>query len=177
MERRKFFKSLGLLSLAAIAPKLLLGKKNTQIESGNFSEECSNRVKTIGGTRGMSFYENSRERFRLIADMQALPLSYMTADEWHKSLKNDKVLYYSSEKIGTLPSQIAEGLKTNSCQHFLILDAFPHPMADKNYNTFEFLKNIDIVDKHTGWFIDKNGFQNQMSVSRKPFYISGEEEC
>lgn len=177
MERRKFFKSLGLLSLAAIAPKFLLGKKNTQIESGNFSEECSNRVETINGGRAVSFYNNSKERFRLMADMQVLPLAYMTMDEWQKSLKNDRVLYYSSEKTGIRPAEIAEGLNTNSCKYFLILDMFPHSMANKNYHAFELLKNIDIVDKRTGWFIDKNGFQNYMSIQRHPDFISGEEEC
>jgi len=45
MERRKFFKSLGLLSLAAITPKFLFGtSKNTQIESGSFSKECTSNI-------------------------------------------------------------------------------------------------------------------------------------
>ena len=42
MERRKFFKSIGLLGLAAALPKFLLGsKKPNQIEAGNFSKKCT----------------------------------------------------------------------------------------------------------------------------------------
>lgn len=40
MERRKFFKSIGLLSLGAVMPKFLFGdKKPTQIEAGSFLKE------------------------------------------------------------------------------------------------------------------------------------------
>jgi len=159
MERRKFFKSLGLLSLAAVMPKFLFGgNKPNQIETGSFSKEC------------LSHDDLKSSKGEILGiDMAIIPKG-VPVSVWLSKLNVEKLFIYTSKdnklKPHEMKDKVLNGQFIYVYNDYKIVDVPPYNVANNLEHTL--LNGVTFFDIHTNWKITPDGWKNYMNIERHP---------
>lgn len=148
MERRNFFKSLGLLSLAAVIPKFLLGSEKEKPKN----------------TRGFSIVKSSRIELdsKVAIDRAILPKN-MTISDWNEFYKNG-MFYYSSKVCGLKPKEFRDMVILGDNPFLKVMN------LGNDHNIYlehrSHVCGLTFFDVDANKFVDERGFTNYMSIER-----------
>lgn len=161
MERRRFFKSLGLLSLAAVIPKFLFGKKEEPLIYKITDKGKSER--TISWESQYSVNNKLVKTGVLYVDRNIIPDGVKISNFIDK-LKNEPTLLYSSKKIGYdyRPANFRQDIIDGNSRFVKISGNIINPLK------------LAVIDVGTNWSVDHHGFCNYMSIQRHPIYHTSE---
>lgn len=169
MERRKFFKSLGLLSLATAMPKFLFGENKPKEKNYILGDNTTNHYdisvkedKVVEWSQEAGFITEDTERIWVV-DLAILPKG-MKIEDWLKKVREDRVCLYTSERIKIRPTELKVTV-VNGLSPYIYCR-----VGDFNQEVREHLgglfKECMFKDVNTGWQINADWSQNYMSIQR-----------
>lgn len=176
MERRKFFKSLGLLSIAVVLPKFLFGKEE-KIKYPDLPEDFVNNSqftnRILWSEKSVNIIGNIDENAGWISkdviwdgvvtvDYSVVPKN-MKLSEWYDYFHKG-TLYYDGKKCNVRPREFKEGLLDGSNLSVKHNTLTGNPKRKTLVN----ISKLQVIDYVSGWRIDPDNFCNYMSIERYP---------